>query len=100
MFGLGSIFYGGIGAVLLFVATLAWSIPEKIGSLSNDLATSKHQQNLLRARAEALQRGNDRRDAAIKASKCAAQIQHWVRNPDEIPQAFNPFNQLTPPNLR
>jgi hypothetical protein len=96
MFGLGSIFYGGISAVILFAVTLAYSIPAKINSLSTDLADSRHQQNLLRARAEALQRGNDRRDAAIKASKCAKEIQYWVRHPDEIPKPYNPFNQLGP----
>ncbi len=42
----------------------------------------------------------ERRDAAIKASKCAPQIDKWVRNPEEIPKPFEPFNQLTPPNLR
>lgn len=100
MFGLGGIFYGGIAAIFLFAATLAYSIPEKINTLSNDLAQSRHEQNLLRARAEALQRGNDRRDAAIKASKCAKEIQYWVRHPDDIPKPYDPFNQLGPPGLR
>jgi hypothetical protein len=87
MFGLGSIFYGGIAAVLLFAVSLAYSIPNKIGNLADELAVNRHQQELLQSRADALQRGNDRRDAAIKASKCAAQIQYWVRHPDEIPKA-------------
>ncbi|CAA2141458.1 hypothetical protein [Hyphomicrobium sp. ghe19] len=100
MFGLGSIFYGGIAAVLLFAVSLAYSLPAKISNLADELANSKHQQNLLRARAEALQRGNDRRDSAIKASKCSEQIQYWVRHPDEIPKKFDPFNQLKPENTR
>lgn len=35
-----------------------------------------------------------RRDAAIEASKCRAQLKHWLKNPDEIPTKFDPFNQL------
>lgn len=35
-----------------------------------------------------------RRDAAITASACKAQIERWVKNPDEIPTPFDPFNQL------
>lgn len=35
-----------------------------------------------------------RRDAAIAASKCSAQIGRWLKNPDEIPTKFDPFNQL------
>lgn len=35
-----------------------------------------------------------RRDAAIAASNCKVQIERWVKNPDEIPTKFDPFNQL------
>lgn len=100
MFSIGSIFYGGIGAIVLFLVTLAWSIPNKIDNLSTELAQLKHDSELIQARADAYQRGNERRDAAIAASTCSQQIEYWVHNPDEIPKPFDPFNQLNPSNLK
>jgi hypothetical protein len=52
------------------------------------------------ARYESEKRMRDRRDEAIAASKCAAQIKDWIRNPDKIPKPFDPFKNgpLSPPN--
>lgn len=51
-------------------------------------------------REESALRQRDRRDDAIAASQCAKQIQDWVRNPHKIPKKFDPFNQLSAPNIR
>lgn len=100
MFGLSGIFFGGLGIAALFAVSLAHWLPAHISDLSRQLAEEKHQVELIDARATAYQRGNERRDAAIAASKCKDQIQYWVRHPDEIPGQFDPFNQLQPQNTR
>lgn len=62
-------------------------MPKTIERLGRDKA-------LLESRVKSYQTLMARRDAAIEASQCKAQIQHWVKNPDEIPTKFDPFNQL------
>lgn len=94
MASIATIFWGGIAAVVLFAVTLAWSIPNKIDNLSTELAQLKHDSELIQSRADAYQRGNERRDAAIAASTCSQQIEYWVSHPDDIPKPFDPFSQL------
>lgn len=62
-------------------------MPKTIQRLERDKA-------LLESRVTSYQTLMARRDAAIEASKCKAQIQHWIKNPDEMPTKFDPFNQL------
>lgn len=62
-------------------------MPKTIERLTRDKA-------LIESRVKSYQTLLARRDAAIAASQCKAQIEHWVKNPDEIPTKFDPFNQL------
>jgi len=62
-------------------------MPKKIERLERDKA-------LIETRVKSYQTLLARRDAAIAASKCSAQIEHWIKNPDQIPTKFDPFNQL------
>lgn len=100
MIGITSIFRIGVIVALLIVVSSAWSYASKLADVQQELDRVNHELALQRGRDESYKRMIDRRDAAIGASKCKDQITHWVRNPDEIPQPFDPFNQLVPPNLR
>lgn len=62
-------------------------MPAKIQQLERD-------KTLITSRVASYQTLLARRDAAIAASQCKKQIEHWVKNPDEIPTKFDPFNQL------
>lgn len=62
-------------------------MPKTIERLERD-------KKLLNSRVESYRTLNARRDAAIAASKCKVQIEYWLKNPDEIPTKFDPFNQL------
>jgi len=64
-------------------------MPKRIEQLERD-------KSLIESRVASLRTLMARRDAAIEASKCKAQIKDWIRNPDKIPTAFDPFNQLNP----
>lgn len=61
-------------------------MPKKIERLERDKA-------LIESRVKSYQTLMARRDAAIAASKCKDTIQHWVKNPDEIPTPFDPFKR-------
>lgn len=62
-------------------------MPKKIERLERDL-------KLVNSRVSSYRTLLGRRDAAIAASKCKVQIEYWVKNPNEIPTKFDPFNQL------
>jgi len=79
---------------LVGVGTFAWSYVDTYQRNLVELTQCRHSAMLFKQREESYKLRIERRDDAINASQCKATINHWVRNPDEIPQPFNPFNQL------
>jgi flagellar basal body rod protein FlgC len=88
----------GIGGLII------WNWGDNvIRTYSNNIAkiaTHEAEIEKYKRREESALRQRDRRQAAIDASKCAAQINDWVRNPHKIPKKFDPFNNgpLSTPN--
>jgi hypothetical protein len=81
-------------AIVAFFGSFGWSFVTKYQQMSGQIVQLQHDIELRDGREASFRRMLDRRDAAIGASKCNEQIQDWVKNPDKIPKAFNPFNQL------
>lgn len=88
-------------AALAGVAAIAWFAYgwglQVIGTYNDNIAKIERLERnnrLIESRVKSYMTLIARRDAAIAASKCKAQIEHWLKNPDEIPTKFNPFNQL------
>jgi hypothetical protein len=103
MLGLGwwsTIKYGVIGLLVVFVATLGWSFVNNYTKMATEIAELKAEVKKFDGRVASYKRMIERRDAAIDASDCKAQIRKWVSAPDSIPQKFDPFNNspLAPPN--
>jgi hypothetical protein len=88
--------FGGY-ALVTFAAfaggTFGWTFATNYKKMAQEVAELKDKIELIEGREVSYRRMIDRRDAAIKASKCAAQIQDWVSNPDKIPKPFDPHNQ-------
>lgn len=80
--------------VIAFFGAMGWNFVTKYQQMSGQIVSLQHDKDLYAGREASFRRMLDRRDAAINASKCKTQIQDWVKNPDSIPKAFNPFNQL------
>lgn len=80
--------------VVAFFGSMGWNFVTKYQQMSGQIVTLQHDIDLRDGREASFRRMLDRRDAAINASKCKVQIQNWVKNPDNIPKPFNPFNQL------
>lgn len=80
--------------VLVGVGTFAWSYVDTYQKNLVELTQCKHQSMLFKQREESYKQRIERRDDAIAASQCAAKIDRWIKNPDELPQKFDPFNQL------
>lgn len=79
---------GIVGGVYLF----GWSFVDEYRGSIQSAELAKIEQRKLQARYDSEFRMRTRRDEAIAASKCAAQIKDWVRNPHKIPKPFDPFN--------
>lgn len=88
--------FGLVGSAIALWFVYGWGsqiitnyteMPKRIQQLERDKA-------LIESRVKSYQTLMARRDAAIEASKCKEQIQYWVKNPDEMPTKFDPFNQL------
>jgi hypothetical protein len=92
--------YGVPLAVAWIIYDFGSSFVHNYQELNSKAATYENRIRLLEARDLSSKRMLERRDAAIAASKCSAQIKKWISNPDDIPQKFRPFDQLTAPNLR
>lgn len=86
--------FGIFAIALAAAATFGWSWVDTYQKNLISLTQCTHQSQLFKQREESYKQRIERRDAAINASQCKAQINHWVRNPDEVPQKFDPFNQL------
>ncbi len=82
---------GVIGIIVVAVATFAWSMVDTFKTTLQENVTLKAQIKVYDGRLASYKRMIDRRQAAIDASKCKDQINRWVRNPDDIPQKFEPF---------
>jgi len=89
--------WGAPLALLFFAYTFGTSYVTQFSQLSSQVANLKRDLALRDGREASFRRMIDRRDAAIDASKCKVEIRKWVNNPDTIPRAFNPFNQLDNP---
>jgi len=84
----------GFFIILAGAATFGWSWVDTYQRNLVSLTQCTHNTRLFQQREESYKQRIERRDDAINASQCKTQINHWVRNPDEIPKPFNPFNQL------
>ena len=96
--------YAIVGVVIALVAFFGWtaikSFPASLVRAGQQIQVLERKNELAESKIKAYMRAQERRDAAINASPCKAQIQRWMKNPDEVPGQFKPFEQLTPPNLR
>lgn len=83
-----------MGGIMIAIVTVGWSLVTNLRDQQDVIAELRRKADLTDSREASYVRRIERRDAAIAASACKAQIERWVRNPDEVPQPFNPFNQL------
>ena len=86
--------FAGFMIVLVAAGTFGWSWVDTYQKNLVALTQCEHSSMLFKQREASYKQRIERRDDAINASQCKAQINHWVRNPDEIPKPFDPFNQL------
>jgi hypothetical protein len=77
-----------------FVYGVATNWLSEYGAANQKLAMCERDNRMLESRVKSWQLLKERRDEAIAASACKGQIEDWIKNPDEIPKPFNPFNQL------
>lgn len=96
--------YAVIAVVIGLVAFFGWTaikaFPAQLVEAGQRIKALEKKNELAEAKIRAYMRAQERRDAAIKASPCKAQIERWMKNPDSLPGQFKPFEQLTAPNLR
>lgn len=100
MWQIGAALIAALGLAGLYVYGLATSAPAQLAQKSMQLANCQRDLKIRDSREASFRRMTDRRDEAIAASQCKAQIQFWVRNPEKIPKPFNPHEQLKPPGLK
>ena len=86
--------FGAVAIALWFTYGWGHQIIRNYTEMPMQIERLTKQKVNLEARVNSYQTLMARRDAAIEASQCRVQIQHWVKNPDEIPTKFDPFNQL------
>lgn len=89
--GISALFYGGLAAVVLFFGFMGKTFVTDYHDMSVKIERLEHAAELVDRRTDSYKRMIDRRDAAIEASACKAQIKIWLRNPDDIPKPFQPF---------
>lgn len=91
-------------AVLSVIGFLGWTaikvFPSSLIEAGQRIKELERKNELAEAKITAYMRAQERRDAAIKASPCKAQIEFWIKNPDNLPGTWNPHEQLTAPNIR
>lgn len=96
--------YAVVVIVIALVAFFGWTaikaFPASLVEAGQKIKALEKKNELAEAKITAYMRAQERRDAAIKASPCKAQIEYWIKNPDNLPGTFNPHEQLTPPNLK
>lgn len=80
--------------LLVAAGSFGYGFVSNYRDMAGQIVTLQRDLNLRDSREASFRRMIDRRDAAIGASQCAAQIQKWVKNPDSIPVPFSPFDQL------
>lgn len=96
--------YVGIAGLLAIATFLGWTAIKTFGGdvakLSAQITTLQRENELQKSKIAAYVRAQERRDNAIAASPCKAQIQFWMKNPEQLPGVWNPHEQLTAPNIR
>lgn len=89
-----TILWGGLAAGLLLLWSWGSAWLGDYRELVEQLAAVRREKSLDDGRIASYRRMIDRRDAAIDASRCKAQIKEWVSHPENLPVPFDPFNQL------
>lgn len=84
----------GTGLAIWFAYGWGHQIIENYGAMQHEITTLKRDKALIESRVTSYQTLLARRDAAIEASTCKDRIQYLIKNPDQIPTKFDPFNQL------
>lgn len=87
-----------IAGLVYFAYANVQSVITRYTNMSGEITALTKENKLLKSRLDSYNLRISRRDDAINASKCKDQINKWVRHPDDIPQPFNPFNQLNSGN--
>lgn len=84
-------------AVVIVLGVVAYFVVSGMGSQIASQATtiSELKRTLEQRDAKLLAEAGriDRRDRAISASKCKAQIEDWIRHPEKVPDPFDPFTK-------
>lgn len=89
--GITALFHAGVAAVVLFFGFMGKTFVTDYRDMSAKIERLEHAAKLTDGKLASYQRMIARRDAAIDASNCKAQIDYWVRNPDDVPGKFEPF---------
>lgn len=87
----------GLGAIALaawFAYGWGLEVISNYGEMAAKIQKLERDKVLIESRVASYKTLMARRDAAIEASQCKTQIERWVKNPDEIPTKWDPFNQL------
>jgi hypothetical protein len=87
------IMYAGTALVAWFIYGWGFEVINRYTEMPKTIQRLERDNTLITTRVASYRTLLARRDAAIAASKCSAQIQDWVKNPDTIPTEFNPFNK-------
>lgn len=82
--------------VPLFFVLASWGFGSQFvtdyRSMSAEIATLKHDKEIMLSRENALRASIERRNQAIEKSTCSKQIQFWLKNPQHLPSAIpQPF---------
>ena len=83
------------GLVMLFVGGAGYALVTNVRDQATTIAEMQRAKDLSEGRLASFRRMVDRRDAAISASQCKAQIEFWIKNPDDVPKPFKPFGRQT-----
>lgn len=84
----------GMGLLAWFAYGWGWNIYTNHIGMAAKIERLERNNRLINSRVTSYQTLIARHKAAAAASKCKAQIEHWVKNPDEIPTKFDPFSQF------
>lgn len=91
MFWLRLLPYGVTGLIALYAWGAGSTVIDNYTTMSAKIERLSHENKLYKSRLESYNLRIERRDQAISASKCKAQINQWLRNPDQIPLPADPF---------
>lgn len=95
MFLFGSLklyFYMALAVGAWFLYGWGNMIIQNYSDMQASITRLERDKTLITSRVASYQTLLARRDAAIEASKCKAQIKAWIKDPDTIPNSKNPFD--------